>query len=159
MDANERAGLIDRYRGGAAAVVAALDGITPEELDAPEPGGGWTPRQVVLHLADSETQSTSRIRRLLMDNAPIIQGYDQDLYASGLFPDRDITRSLALFVAVRDATAEIIARMTDADWTKTGTHTDSGTYTAEDWLRIYAAHAHDHADQIRRGRQAAHAGA
>ena len=79
MDANERAALIDRYRGGAAAVVTALDGITPVELDSPEPGGGWTPRQIVLHLADSETQSTTRLRRLLMDNAPIIQGYDQDL--------------------------------------------------------------------------------
>ena len=28
----------------------------------------------------------------------------------------------------------------------------SGPYTAEDWLTIYAAHAHDHTAQIKRSR-------
>jgi hypothetical protein len=40
--------------------------------------------------------------------------------------------------------------MTDADWQIEGTHSESGRYTTEDWLRIYAAHAHNHAAQIRR---------
>ena len=34
----------------------------------------------------------------------------------------------------------------------TGTHSESGPYSAERWLEIYAAHAHGHADQIRRAR-------
>jgi hypothetical protein len=42
--------------------------------------------------------------------------------------------------------------MTDDDWKIVGTHTESGPYGAEDWLRIYAAHAHDHAAQIKRAR-------
>ena len=33
-----------------------------------------------------------------------------------------------------------------------GKHTQRGTYGTEDWLRMYAAHAIDHADQIRRAR-------
>jgi hypothetical protein len=33
-----------------------------------------------------------------------------------------------------------------------GTHTESGPYTAEKWLTIYAVHAHDHAAQIKRSR-------
>ena len=43
--------------------------------------------------------------------------------------------------------------MTDADWSRAGTHSESGRYTAEDWLRIYADHAHNHAAQIRRLRE------
>jgi isopenicillin N synthase-like dioxygenase len=35
---------------------------------------------------------------------------------------------------------------------RAGTHTESGRYSVEDWLRIYAAHAHNHAAQIRRAR-------
>ena len=31
---------------------------------------------------------------------------------------------------------------------RSGRHTESGHVTAEDWLRIYAVHLHDHADQI-----------
>jgi hypothetical protein len=42
--------------------------------------------------------------------------------------------------------------MTDADWAREGTHSDSGRYTAEDWLKIYAAHGHEHSQQIRRAR-------
>ena len=36
--------------------------------------------------------------------------------------------------------------MTDAEWSRQGTHSEHGRYTVERWLEIYAAHAHDHAD-------------
>jgi hypothetical protein len=42
--------------------------------------------------------------------------------------------------------------MTEDDWRRTGTHAESGPYSVEDWLTIYAAHAHDHAAQIKRAR-------
>jgi hypothetical protein len=45
--------------------------------------------------------------------------------------------------------------MTDADFAKTGTHPDHGSYGVERWLEIYAEHAHNHADQIRRARASA----
>jgi hypothetical protein len=48
---------------------------------------------------------------------------------------------------------ELLDRMTDADWARSGTHAESGPYSAEDWLQIYAAHAHDHAAQITRALQ------
>jgi hypothetical protein len=34
---------------------------------------------------------------------------------------------------------------------------ETGAYTTEDWLRMYAKHAHNHADQIRRLREALNA--
>jgi hypothetical protein len=43
--------------------------------------------------------------------------------------------------------------MTEDEWQREGTHTESGRYTVEDWLKIYAAHAHNHAAQIRRLRE------
>jgi len=44
--------------------------------------------------------------------------------------------------------------MTDEDWQRKGTHSESGSYSVEDWLTIYAAHARNHAAQIRRLREA-----
>ena len=52
----------------------------------------------------------------------------------------------------RETSAQLMDRMTKQDWRKVGTHSESGTYSAEDWLKIYAAHAHDHAEQIKRAR-------
>jgi hypothetical protein len=43
--------------------------------------------------------------------------------------------------------------MSDEDWQREGTHSESGSYSVEDWLTIYAAHAHNHAAQIRRLRE------
>ena len=151
----ERSSLIAEYKAGAARIDAALEGITARELDSPEAPGEWSPRQVVHHLADSEAQSAGRLRRLLADDAPIIHGYDQDEWAARLHYDRDIAPSLALFRAARASTGELLDLMSDEDWLRSGTHTDSGPYPAEDWLRIYAAHTTEHAAQIERGRAAA----
>ena len=56
--------------------------------------------------------------------------------------------------AARRATTELLERMTEADWSREGTHTEHGRYTAERWLDIYSKHAHNHAEQIRLARAA-----
>jgi len=154
MDIAERDRLIAMYRDGHRVVVAALEGIAEAGLDAREALGEWSPREVVHHLADSEMASALRLRRLLAEDAPVITSYDQDEYAARLHYDRPIAASLAAFGAARAATAELFPHMTGADWSRVGTHSDSGPYGVEDWLRIYGVHAHDHADQIRRTRAA-----
>jgi len=55
----------------------------------------------------------------------------------------------------RETCSQLLDRMTEDDWRIVGTHTESGPYGTEDWLKIYAAHAHDHADQIKRARRKA----
>jgi hypothetical protein len=47
--------------------------------------------------------------------------------------------------------SELIRPYKDAEeWRRSGIHTDSGPYSVDTWLEIYAAHCHDHADQIAR---------
>ncbi|MEX0782023.1 MAG: DinB family protein [Dehalococcoidia bacterium] len=156
MDTTIRLQFIDRYRQGHEAVTDALAGITEAELDAPSPDG-WTARMVAHHLADSEMTSAIRLRRLIAEDNPTIHGYDEELFARVLCYDRrPIEPSLAALKAARETTVSILEHLTDEQWARTGTHTESGSYGVETWLEIYAAHAHDHADQIRRARAAAH---
>lgn len=150
MDAKERERLIAVYRDGYRAVVEALHGATEEELSAKPAPNRWSAREIVHHLADSETTSAIRLRRLLAEDNPLIVGYDQEEFARRLFYDRPIAASLALFRAAREATAEILDRLTEEQWARTGTHSESGPYSVTRWLEIYADHAHNHADQIRR---------
>jgi DinB superfamily len=151
MDAEERVGLIERYRDGHRAVMVALKGITDEELDR-SASGEWTPRQTAHHLADSEMMSAIRIRRLLTEDEPIIHGYDEATFARKLTSDRPIEPSLEAMRWARETSAQLLERMTEEDWGKVGTHTESGPYSVQDWLTIYAAHAHDHAAQIKSAR-------
>ncbi len=158
MDAATRSALIVRYRQGYDAVMAALDGITETEMEAREGPGEWSPREIAHHLADSDMTSAIRLRRLLVEENPEIIGYDQEGFVRRLYCDRPIEPSLAAFRAARETTADILDRMTDAEWSRQGTHNESGPYSVIDWLETYAAHAHDHADQLRRARAAAEPG-
>jgi DinB superfamily len=156
MDRATRLQFIDRYSQGYQAVVDALAGAREAELDAPSPDG-WSARMVAHHLADSEMTSAIRLRRLIAEDNPVIQGYDEELYARMLYYDRrPIEASLAALKAARESTITILEYLTDEQWARPGTHSESGPYGVETWLEIYAAHAHDHADQIRRARAAAH---
>ena len=146
--------LVARYRAGVALVEDALAGATDADLDRRGPGtDDWCARQVVHHLADSETNSYVRLRRLLAEPAPTtIQGYDEAHWATVLHYDRPIEASLAVFRAVRAASGELLDTLVDADLERTGVHSESGTYSLADWLEIYADHAEAHAAQIRAAR-------
>lgn len=151
----EKQNLITQYKAGYDEVIDSLKGFPGAALTAHPIAGKWSACEIVHHLADSETASALRLRKLLTEDHAQIQGYDQDEYAVRLrYNERDFGPALEAFHSARANTAQILDRMTDEDWTRAGTHTESGRYTVEDWLRIYAAHAHNHAAQIRRLREA-----
>jgi hypothetical protein len=152
VEAQRRAELIQQYKDGYLLIVEALDGISEQELDAREGEGEWSPREVVHHLADSEMTSAIRLRLLIAEDVPHIVGYDQEEFARRLYYDRPIEASLAAFKAARATTAELLGRMSEAEWAKSGTHSESGPYAVTGWLEIYAQHAVEHADQIKRAR-------
>ena len=155
MLADERKKLIELYRGGYAAVAEALLKITDEEA-ARKPGPDrWSVREIVHHLADSEMTAAVRLRLLIAQDRPTIHGYDQDEFARRLYYDRPHEQSLELFRLVRQSTAEILDRLTPAEWVREGIHTQAGPYGVEAWLKTYADHAHKHARQIRVARDAA----
>jgi hypothetical protein len=149
----DRPALFERFRTGYDDVVGALDGITSEELDRRPPGSDWTAREIAHHLADSEATAYVRLRRLIAEDNPTIIGYDEEEFARRLHYDRPIEPSLAVLAAVRTASLQLLESLTPEEWERAGTHTDSGPYSVGDWLRIYAGHSHDHADQIRRARR------
>ena len=150
MDRAQRQALMDRYRGA----IEEFDAIVAELRDAdldqrPAEADGWTPRQVIHHLADSESMAYIRLRRLIAEDDPTIVGYDEPEWARRLHYDRPIASSVAVARAVRTASLELLESLEDSEWSRTGTHTESGPYGVEGWLEIYASHPRDHAAQIR----------
>lgn len=145
--------LLEAFNASTAEFLEAVTLVTPENIDAREPDG-WSARQIVHHLADSEAQSYARLRRLLAESAGVvIQGYDEDAWARSAalgYTELPIEHALAVFRAVRAATADVIARMGDADLERYGEHTESGHYDLRTWFTNYVAHPRDHAEQLRR---------
>ncbi len=155
MTPEERRQLIATYAAGYDEVINALDGFPADSLGAHPIPGKWSAREIIHHLGDSESTSAWRLRKLLVEDNPLIQGYDQDKFATRLrYNERDMGPALEAFRYARQSTMQVINLMTEDDWKRAGTHSESGRYTAEDWLKIYAAHGHNHAAQIRRLREA-----
>ena len=160
MTSQERQSLIAQYVDGYNEVARSLEGFPADSLTAHPIEGKWSAAEIVHHLADSETTSGLRLRSLLVEEDPLIQGYDQDAYAGRLnYNRREMAPALEAFRSARATAAQLFEFMSEEDWQRSGTHSESGSYSVEDWLRIYAAHAHNHAAQIRRLREALTGGA
>jgi hypothetical protein len=151
LDANTRKTLIAKYKVGYAEVVKALEGFPAAQLTARPFDGKWSAAEIVHHLADSETQSATRLRKLLAEPFPVMQAYDQEEWTRRLhYHERPLEPALLAFRAARETTAQLLDLMTEADWRKLGWHSEGGSYHSERWLEIYAEHAHGHAAQIAR---------
>ena len=61
---------------------------------------------------------------------------------------------MAQIEAVRAWTAALIRSLPESAWSREGTHSESGRYTAARWLELYAEHLEVHARQIGRNVEA-----
>jgi hypothetical protein len=155
MSRDERIALIEQYACGPQRVREALARVPGEALQWRPAEGRWSAHEVVVHCADSETNAALRIRYLLAEKEPLIVGYDQEQWARLFdYHAQPLEGALAATDAARARTVPLLRAMSEADWAKEGRHTESGRYTAEDWLRIYAAHLEGHARQIEKNVEA-----
>jgi len=151
LTAAQRSALIDRYERGPDLLKAALATIPAEALQWRPGPGKWSAHEVIVHCADSETNAHGRIRYLLGEEKPVIQGYDQARWAQQLdYHQLPLAPALRTVEAVRANTVPLLRRATEADWAKSGVHTEAGRYGAEDWLQVYAEHLEKHTRQLER---------
>ena len=155
MSHGERAELVARYRAGYGVLLAALEGLTPDERDWRPSPEAWSVRDVVHHLEDAELTGAVRLRRLLTEDAPFLPAFDEEVYRRRLaYAARPIEPALDAIRAAHGTTAELLDRLTADDWARAGTHSEEGPYPLARWLAFHAAHAHEHAAQIRQLRLA-----
>ena len=113
---------------------------------------GWSPRQVVHNMADSETQSYARLRRLIAEPNTEIQGYDENIWSESSvlgYKVLDIDLSLDVIRAVRKSSCEIVRRLPNEFINNACFHSESGRYSIGDWISTYTKHPIDHSNQIK----------
>ncbi len=155
MTPAQRAVLIRRYADGPAILeesLARVPDIARQWRPAP---GKWSVHEIVVHCADSESNAHMRIRYLVSEPEPLIIGYDQDYWAIEMtYHDHPLPLALDTVRAVRANTVPLLERLSEAQWSKTGRHTEAGSFGAERWLEEYAEHLEVHARQIQRNLEA-----
>jgi len=138
------------YESATQKFLDAVDSFPVAKLDQPKKDG-WNARQIIHHLADSESQSYARLRRLIAEPGTIIQGYDENKWAASQtlgYKELPIDASLALFKASREASLIIVKRLTPELLNNSGIHSQSGEYSINKWMTSYTNHPQDHARQL-----------
>jgi hypothetical protein len=147
---SETADLLERFRRGAELVAVSITGAAGSEMDfVPQPDQ-WSIRQIVAHVCDAEIVATMRLRQIIAEENPRLQAWDQDAWAKNLdYAKRKPSQSLETFRRVRAENYELLKDLPEPVFHRTGMHTERGTITLLQLLRLMAEHAENHAAQLR----------
>jgi hypothetical protein len=150
MDSKERNEKIELYGRGFDLLKAALTGVPQEAMKfKPEPKE-WSVHEILIHLADSESNSALRVRKLIVEPGGTLMGYDQDAWAIQLnYHDQNVEDALEVLRLARKTTYELLKRQPEEVFTHAIVHPElDKPYTFEKWLNIYPEHIPAHIEQI-----------
>ncbi len=68
---------IERYDAGAAVPGEAVADLTPEQLNSFPVPGTWSIQQILTHLMDSDLIATHRMKRIIAEDRPVLDLYDE----------------------------------------------------------------------------------
>jgi uncharacterized damage-inducible protein DinB len=137
-----------------AKITDAVKGLSDAQLDTEYRPGGWTVRQTVHHVADSHANSIIRFKLALTeDTAPTIRPYFEERWAELADSKLPIDVSLKMIEAIHHRWSVLLASMTDEDFAKKFIHPETGEWTLDSALALYAWHSEHHTAHITRLRE------
>ncbi len=141
--------VFERFVRGPSVVREAVNGVGPAAISRPGKGG-WSIRDVLVHLSDAELVRATRFRLILAEDEPAIFGFEEDRWKRKLqYLWRSPEAALALFDALRFTSAELLRQFDAKAWDRAGIHESEGPVSVRELLVRGADHAELHADQIR----------
>ena len=150
MDKQERDEKLELYGRGYELLMETLKDI-PHEMWTfkPEPKE-WSVHEVLVHLADSESNAALRARKLIVEPGGSLMGYDQALWADELnYHEHSYEDALEIVRLVRKTTYQLLKKQPDEVFEHWAVHPEyEEPYTFEQWINIYSAHIPGHIEQI-----------
>jgi uncharacterized damage-inducible protein DinB len=154
VDAATCATLIEQVASAPAALAAAVKGLNDSQLDTPYRDGGWTPRQIVHHIADSHMNAYVRFKLGVTEDNPTIKPYDEKSWAETVDGrTAPVEASLPVIEGVHKRWVQFLRSLDGKALSRTIVHPERGPMTLTDLLQLYAWHGRHHTAHIKRLRQ------
>jgi hypothetical protein len=150
MNTSERNEKIELYGKGFSMLVEMLKDIPREVWTFKPAPSEWSIHEVIIHLADSETNAALRARKLIVEPGGTLMGYDQEAWANTLnYHEHDLQDALDSVRLARKTTYELLKKQPEDVFDHIVIHPEyTEPYTFENWLNIYSAHIPGHIEQI-----------
>jgi DinB family protein len=150
MNIDERNQKIELYGQGFEMLVHILQDIPREMWQFKPAPNEWSVHEVILHLADSESNAALRARKLIVEPGGSLMGYDQEQWAVTLdYHGQDLEDALDVVRLARKTTYSLLKKQPEDVFDHIVIHPEyNEPYTFENWLNIYSAHIPGHIEQI-----------
>ena len=151
MSPEERAAKIELYNKGFKLLKETLHDIPRKAWKYKPAPNEWSIHEIILHLADSETNAALRARLLAVEPGKTLMAYDQEKWAAGLnYHDQDVDDALKLVKFARRTTANWLKTLPEEVFKNSVVHPEYETpFTFDKWLAIYSGHIPSHIEQIK----------
>jgi uncharacterized damage-inducible protein DinB len=127
----------------------SIEGLTDEQLDTPYREGGWTIRQIVHHLADSNINSYVRFKLAVTEDQPTIKPWEQSDWAvleDAVKLPVDVSVKLLENLHIRWVT--FLRSLSADDVKRTFLHPEGGVVSVGENIWNYSWHSLHHIAQI-----------
>ena len=130
---------------------ALVDGVEDARLRRRPAPGEWAIIEVVAHLADTEERALGRVRRMVAEDNPFLEPFDQEALAEerrylGLEREGELARLEQL----RRQHLVLLEGLDGSGWERTGRHGQHGRMSVELYETHVAAEEVDHLAQLAR---------
>ena len=145
---------IERYDAGAAVPGEAVAGLTPEQLNSFPVPGTWSIQHIILHLMDTDLIAAYRMKRIIAEDRPVLDLYDETKFAARLYYDKaDADKVCEVFRLNRQLTAGMLRQLPDDAFDRVAQHGEMGEMSLGRFLRLYIKHLDHHMRFIREKRE------
>jgi uncharacterized damage-inducible protein DinB len=145
MSHNKFDPVITRYAAGSAVLAYATSGLAPEHEKARPGPDDWSIAQLVAHLLDADLVHADRMKRVIAEEDPVLQGFDQTAWVERLDSQAmSVEEAVNLFAANRHWMTQVLRRRAESDFARTGRHTERGRQTLAEIVATITNHVDHH---------------
>ena len=142
------AGWIEDIASLAERLRAALKDRSAEWLERAYRPDGWTVRQVVHHIADSQLNGYIRMRMALTEDRPTIKLYAEGPWAELADQAVDIDASVRLVEALNERWVHLMRNLSESERARPLNNPEVGEQTVGQLIALYAWHGNHHLAHI-----------
>ena len=123
--------------------------VSSEKLHKSNQNDEWSPANIIHHIADAEAHFYVRYLRVLTENLPTTEFFDENVYPELLhYEKRDVNASIALIEGIRAASISLFNNFKEEDWQRKGLTSDGNEFVLIALIKKARSHINDHANQL-----------
>ena len=141
--------LLKEYSDATANFIVAAKAVPADKLQKAPTSDQWSPANIIHHLADTEAHFYIRYLKILTEDIPQTEFFDENVYPVRLkYEKRDVQSSLRLLQALRENFFVIMSNFTPEEWERKGRNSDVGEYPIIALIKKSRTHIKDHLNQL-----------